>query len=177
MTSKYMALPEGMSENTFDAAIAKFKATLGEDNVMIRKTWFALLKIMMAVPTEEHVPSAVVTATTVEQVQQVVKICNEFKVPVWTISTGRNFGYGSAAPVQRGQIILDLRKMNKILHIDPELCTALVEPGVTYQQLYDYLQDNNIPLMLSFSAPSAIAGPLGNTMDRGVGYTPMASTS
>jgi 4-cresol dehydrogenase (hydroxylating) len=26
--------------------------------------------------------------------------------------------------------------------------------------------------MLSFSAPSAIAGPLGNTMDRGVGYTP-----
>lgn len=178
MTSKYMALPEGMSENTFDAAIAKFKATLGEDNVMIQEDLVRpYSKIMMAVPTEEHVPSAVVTATTVEQVQQVVKICNEFKVPVWTISTGRNFGYGSAAPVQRGQIILDLRKMNKILHIDPELCTALVEPGVTYQQLYDYLQDNNIPLMLSFSAPSAIAGPLGNTMDRGVGYTPMASTS
>ena len=173
MTSKYMALPEGMSENTFDAAIAKFKATLGEDNVMIQEDLVRpYSKIMMAVPTEEHVPSAVVTATTVEQVQQVVKICNEFKVPVWTISTGRNFGYGSAAPVQRGQIILDLRKMNKILHIDPELCTALVEPGVTYQQLYDYLQDNNIPLMLSFSAPSAIAGPLGNTMDRGVGYTP-----
>lgn len=37
MTSKYMALPEGMSENTFDAAIAKFKATLGEDNVMIQE--------------------------------------------------------------------------------------------------------------------------------------------
>ena len=29
-----------------------------------------------------------------------------------------------------------------------------------------------LPLMLSFSAPSAIAGPVGNTMDRGVGYTP-----
>ena len=48
---------------------------------------------------------------------------------------------------------------------------------MTYQQLYDYLEENNIPLMLSFSAPSAIAGPLGNTMDRGVGYTPTASTS
>ncbi|EZQ20311.1 hypothetical protein CF98_01540 [Halopseudomonas bauzanensis] len=31
---------------------------------------------------------------------------------------------------------------------------------------------NNLPVMLSFSAPSAIAGPVGNTMDRGVGYTP-----
>jgi 4-cresol dehydrogenase (hydroxylating) len=67
--------------------------------------------------------------------------------------------------------------MNKILHVDPELCTALVEPGVTYQQLYDYIQEHQLPLMLSFSAPSAIAGPLGNTMDRGVGYTPMANTS
>ena len=50
-------------------------------------------------------PSAVVSATSVEQVQAVVKICNEYKIPVWTISTGRNFGYGSAAPVERGQII------------------------------------------------------------------------
>ena len=173
MTSKYMALPKGMSESSFDAAVADFKKALGEDNVMIKDELVRpYTKVMMAVPTEEHTPSAVVTATTVEQVQQVVKICNEHKVPVWTISTGRNFGYGSAAPVQRGQVILDLRKMNKIIHIDPELCTALVEPGVTYQMLYDYLEENKIPLMLSFSAPSAIAGPLGNTMDRGVGYTP-----
>lgn len=173
MTSKYMALPKGMAESTFDQAIEKFKAALGAENVMIQDEHVRpYTKVMMAVPTEDHTPSAVVTATTVEQVQQVVKICNEYKVPVWTISTGRNFGYGSSAPVARGQIILDLRKMNKILHVDPELCTALVEPGVTYQMLYDYLEENNIPLMLSFSAPSAIAGPLGNTMDRGVGYTP-----
>lgn len=173
MTSKYMALPKGMAESTFDQAVAKFKAALGADNVMIQDEHVRpYTKVMMAVPTEDHTPSAVVTATTVEQVQEVVKICNEFKVPVWTISTGRNFGYGSSAPVARGQVVLDLRKMNKILHIDAELCTALVEPGVTYQQLYDHLEENNIPLMLSFSAPSAIAGPLGNTMDRGVGYTP-----
>ena len=173
MTSKYMALPKGMSESSFDAAIAQFKKALGEDNVMIKDELVRpYTKVMMAVPAEEHTPSAVVTATTVEQVQEVVKICNAHKVPVWTISTGRNFGYGSAAPGQRGQVVLDLRKMNKIIHVDPELCTALVEPGVTYQMLYDYLEENKIPLMLSFSAPSAIAGPLGNTMDRGVGYTP-----
>ncbi len=173
MKSKYMALPKGVSENRFDAAIKKFQAALGADQVLTSVEHLTpYTKVMMAVETAKHTPSAVLTATSVEQVQAVVKICNEYKIPVWTISTGRNFGYGSAAPVERGQIVLDLKKMNKILHIDPELCTALVEPGVTYQMLYDYIEEHKLPLMLSFSAPSAIAGPLGNTMDRGVGYTP-----
>jgi len=173
MKSKYMALPKGVSENRFDAAIKKFQAALGADQVLTSAEHLTpYTKVMMAVETAKHVPSAVLTATSVEQVQAVVRICNEYRIPVWTISTGRNFGYGSAAPVERGQIVLDLKKMNKILHIDPELCTALVEPGVTYQQLYDYIEEHKLPLMLSFSAPSAIAGPLGNTMDRGVGYTP-----
>lgn len=173
MKSKYQALPKGVSENRFDAAIKKFQAALGADQVLTSADHLRpYTKVMMAVPDARHQPSAVVTATSVEQVQAVVKICNEYKIPVWTISTGRNFGYGSAAPVERGQIVLDLKKMNKIIHIDPELCTALVEPGVTYQQLYDYIEENKLPLMLSFSAPSAIAGPVGNTMDRGVGYTP-----
>ena len=62
--------------------------------------------------------------------------------------------------------------MNKILRSIGHVLRHLVEPGVTFQQLYDYIEDNKLGLMLSFSAPSAIAGPLGNTMDRGVGYTP-----
>ena len=173
MASKYLALPKGVTEARFDAAIKKFTAALGKDNVLTSAEHLQpYTKVMMAVDAAKHTPSAVVMATSVEEVQAVVNICNEYKIPVWSISTGRNFGYGSAAPVERGQIVLDLKKMNKIIHIDPELCTALVEPGVTYQMLYDYIEEHKLPLMLSFSAPSAIAGPVGNTMDRGVGYTP-----
>src|SRR5690606_9557886 len=69
-------------------------------------------------------------------------------------------------------VVLDLKRMNRILEVDPELCFALVEPGVTYQQLHDYIRERNYPLWLSVPAPSAIAGPTGNTLDRGVGYTP-----
>ena len=166
-------LPRGVSQQEFQKAIEAFQKLLGDKNVLTRpEQLIAYTKIMMPVDDAEHAPSATLVATTVKQVQEVVKICNTYKIPIWTISTGRNFGYGSAAPHHRGQVILDLKKMNKIIHVDPELCTALVEPGVTYGQLYDYLQENNLPLMLSFSAPSAIAGPVGNTMDRGVGYTP-----
>ncbi|CAM5794559.1 FAD-binding oxidoreductase [Ottowia pentelensis] len=171
--SKFLALPKGVSEARFEAAIRKFQAALGADQVLTSAEHLTpYTKVMMAVDSANHTPSAVVLAKTVEQVQAVVKICNDYKIPVWTISTGRNFGYGSAAPGERGQIVLDLKKMNKILHVDPEMCTALVEPGVTYQQLYDYFEEHKLPFMLSMPAPSAIAGPVGNTMDRGVGYTP-----
>lgn len=166
-------LPKGVVQEEFNQAVEKFRNLLGAENVLVKSDQLAPYnKIMMSVENAAHAPSAALTATTVEQVQGVVKICNEHRIPVWTISTGRNFGYGSAAPVQRGQVILDLKKMNRILKIDPDMCYALVEPGVTYGQLYNYIEDNNLPLMLSFSAPSSIAGPLGNTMDRGVGYTP-----
>lgn len=169
----FEVLPRNIDHEGFEAAIKAFEELLGADEVLLEQQQLRPYnKVMMSAPNRDFAPSAVLTPTTVAQVQGIVKVCNEHKIPIWTISTGRNFGYGSAAPVQRGQVILDLRKMNKILHVDPELCTALVEPGVTYQQLYDYLEDNEIPLMLSFSAPSAIAGPLGNIMDRGVGYTP-----
>src|SRR5690554_2203780 len=166
-------LPRGLTQDEFRQAVEKFRALLGEENVLVdSEHLLPYNKIMMSASNAEHAPSAALTATTVEEVQGIVRICNEHRIPIYPISTGRNFGYGSAAPVQRGQVILDLKKMNRILEVDAEMCYALVEPGVTYQQLYDYIEENGLPLMLSFPAPSAIAGPVGNTMDRGVGYTP-----
>lgn len=166
-------LPAGVSEASFQAALTKLRSLLGADKVLTSDEQLApYCKVMMSAPDEEHQPGAAVLATTVEEVQGIMKICNEFKTPMWPISTGRNFGYGTAAPGTRGQIVLDLKHMNKIIEVDKDLCTALVEPGVTYQQLWNYLKENDIPLWLSCPAPSAIAGPVGNTLDRGVGYTP-----
>ena len=174
MASKYIALPKGISETTFDAAVKDFRRVLGEANVLTSAYQLApYTKIMMPVPEANHTPSAAILATTVGQIQEIVGICNKHKIPVWTISTGKNLGYGSAAPAERGQVVLDLHRMNRILEVDADLCYALVEPGVTYRQLYDYFQEHKLPLWLSVPAPSAIAGPTGNTLDRGVGYTPL----
>jgi 4-cresol dehydrogenase (hydroxylating) len=173
MADKYITLPSGVSERDFDAAISEFRAALGDENVHVEADRLAAYgKIMLPVPDAEHAPSAAISPRSVEQVQSCVAICNKYRVPVWPISTGKNLGYGSAAPGNRGQVVMDLRRMNRILDVDADLCTALVEPGVTYQQLYDYIQERKLPLWLSCPAPSAIAGPLGNTVDRGVGYTP-----
>src|SRR5690554_2230753 len=92
-------LPRGVTQQEFNAAVEKFRALLGNENILVEQQQLVPYnKIMMSVENAAHAPSAAVTATTVEQVQGVVKICNEHRIPVWTISTGRNFGYGSAAP-------------------------------------------------------------------------------
>lgn len=171
--SNFIALPEGVTEETFALAVREFQALLGEERVLVSAQRLApYLKTMMPVSDEDHTPSAAILPTSVEEVQAIVTICGRHKVPLWPISTGKNLGYGSAAPATRGQVVLDLKRMNRILEVDPDLCYALVEPGVTYQQLYDYIAENELNLWLSVPAPSAIAGPTGNTLDRGVGYTP-----
>ena len=109
-------LPRNVVKLNFDKAIEKFKQLLGNDSVLIKNEDLApYMKVMMPKPEAEFAPSAVIQATTVEQVQEIVSICNEFKIPVWSFSTGNNLGYGSAAPHHRGQVILDLKRMNKII--------------------------------------------------------------
>jgi 4-cresol dehydrogenase (hydroxylating) len=172
-TTPRNVLPKGISASDFEQALAQIRTIVGAEYVVAEDTALAPYnKIMMAVPDEQHAPSAAVMPDSVEQIQAIMKVLNQHRIPVYPISTGKNLGYGSAAPVERGQLVMDLRRMNRILDVDADLCTALVEPGVTYQQLYDYLQEKKLPLWFSCPAPSVIAGPLGNMVDRGVGYTP-----
>ena len=123
-------------------------------------------------PSDQLHPVGAVAPRTVEEVQAIVAAANRFRQPIWPISTGKNMGYGTAVPATPGQVVLDLKRMNRILEVDPDLGTCLVEPGVTYQQLKDYLEENNIPLWIDVPTVGPIASPVGNTLDRGVGYTP-----
>ena len=175
-------LPQGVSKADFLAAIARFEQIVGPENVLTAEGRLTpYYKTMMPVDDAAYATSAVLQPTTTEQVQAIVKVCDEFGVPVWPTSTGSNFGYGTYgqgnAEGHRHQVVIDFRHMNRILEVDAELGTALLEPGVTYQQLVDYLEAKNIPLWVSCPAPSAIASPVGNTLDRGVGYTPYGGIS
>ena len=43
---------------------------------------------------DDYTASAVVMPETVEQIQDIVRIANRHKLPLWTHATGRNNGYG-----------------------------------------------------------------------------------
>jgi 4-cresol dehydrogenase (hydroxylating) len=166
-------LPEGVTAAQFERALQEFRRILGQEFVLsgLDET-VSYRKVMIAVPEMDMAPSGALLPHTVEQIQSILKVCNQYRIAVWTISTGKNFGYGSAAPATRGQMVLDLRRMNKIIEVDPVLGTALVEPGVTYRQLRDYLDERGYKFWIDVPSPSAIVGPVGNTLERGVGYTP-----
>lgn len=74
------------------------------------------------------VPAVVVLPRTVEQVQHVMRIATELRVPV--VPQGARSGLSGAANASDGCIIVSLTKMDRILEIDPVNRIAVVEPGV-----------------------------------------------
>ncbi len=166
-------LPEGVSSTSFARALGELRHAVGAAYVLAdREQLVPYEKIMLPAAEGEYEPSAAVLPASVQDVQGVLAVCGKYRIPLWPISTGHNFGYGAAAPATRGQLILDLKRMDRILEVDPVLCTALVEPGVTYQQLHDHLKDRNIALWLDFPDDGPLVGPVGNTLERGTGSTP-----
>ena len=74
-------------------------------------------------------------AGTLEEVQAIVRLANEHRVPIWTTSQGRNNGYGGSSPRVQGSVVMNLRRMNRVLEINEELGYAVVEPGVSWFDL------------------------------------------
>src|SRR6202012_1061320 len=97
--------------------------------------------------TEERIASAAVAPFTAEEVQAVMRIANAKHIPIYPISTRKNLGYGGAAPVLSGSVVLDLKRMNRILEIDERNAYALVEPGVSYFDLYRAIQEKVLNLL------------------------------
>src|SRR5690606_18795596 len=124
----------------------------------------------LAVDDGPHLPAGAIAPTTVEEVQAALRASNQFKVPVWPISRGKTLGYGGSAPLLSGSVVMDLSRMKKI-EFDEEFGTVLLEPGVGFYDLYDFIQKNRLPYWLS-TPGNSWGSVVGNALDRGVGYTP-----
>lgn len=117
-------------------------------------------------------PLAVVRPAGAGEVAQLVRIAAAHRLAVYPLSTGKNWGYGDACAVGAGQVILDLSRMNRIVHVDAELAYAVIEPGVTQRQLSDFLRDNGYPLWADCTGAGPDTSYVGNIMERGFGHSP-----
>ena len=180
-----LILPPGIDSETFKNFTLKLADAVGQENVTVITKDEELDQESYLDPSKAHdmyyilekqyfVSSAIVAPRNAADVQAVMRLCNEFEIPVWPFSIGRNLGYGGAAPRVPGSLGMDMgRNMNKILKVDVDGAYALVEPGVTYFDLHDYLVKNNLRDRLWLDVPDLGGGSvLGNTLERGVGYTP-----
>ena len=166
-------LPAGVSERDFQAAIKELEGIVGrewtftsDEDVQLYRDGYSPLWG----EAEERVASAAVAPSTVEQVQAIVKTANKYAIPLYPISTGRNLTYGGSAPTYSGSVVVDLKRMNRILNVSERDKTCLVEPGVSYFDMYRHLRTNKIKLWIDTADPGW-GGLMGNALDRGGGYT------
>lgn len=113
--------------------------------------------------------TAIIFPNNLEELKKCLLVANIYKIPIYPISKGKNWGYGSKVPVQTNSLIIDLSKINKILDYNEELGYVAVEPGVTFQQLFDFLREKNSNLIISVTGSSKESSLIGNTVDRGIG--------
>ena len=107
-----------------------------------------------------------------EQVSHVMRIANTYGVPVYPVSSGKNWGYGSRVPATSGCALVDLSALKRIVEFNESLGYVTVEPGVTQQDLYDTLQTRGSKLWMDATGSSPQCSLIGNAMERGFGHTP-----
>jgi glycolate dehydrogenase FAD-linked subunit len=78
-------------------------------------------------------PRAVVVPETAQEVIDVVRICNEERMPFVARGSGTSLSGGSL-PVAGG-IVITLNRLNRVLRVDPNERVAVVEPGVINLQV------------------------------------------
>ena len=162
-----MAAPPGVTERDFSSALEEFGNAVGTEWVFTSDEDVNLYRDAYSPfwgEAEDRVPSAAVAPASVEQVQAIVRIANAYKIPLWTVSTGRNLGYGGSAPVYSGSVVVDLKRMNRILEVNDKTHYAVVEPGVSYFDLYRYIQEHKLNVWIDPADPGW-GSPIGNALE------------
>ncbi len=120
---------------------------------------------ILSVYTGNELPSLVVWPSCSEDVVKLVKWANKNSVPIIPVSSGGPKLRGSSLPKVKNAVIADMSKMRKILRIDRKNKVAMVEPGVTYNELILNLEKEGLrPLMPLL--PKASKSVLSSCLDR-----------
>jgi len=112
-------------------------------------------------------PDFVVLPQTTEEVSQVVRLSDETGLPITPRGGGTGM-FGASVP-NRGGVLIDLRKMSKVIAFDAENRTATVEAGATWAAVEGYLRSKGFALpVVPAAAPASTVG--GAINGGGVGY-------
>ena len=99
---------------------------------------------------------AVVFPETNQEVSQILRLCNEHKIPVVPFGTGTSLE-GNVVGNEKG-ITISLEKMNKVLSVNAEDFDCRVQACVTKEQLNEYLREDGVFFPIDPGANAAIGG-------------------
>jgi len=146
--------------------VKAFQDIVGAENVSDAKPVVEAYVTRAIMDVSSQAPGVVVRPKSVEEIQRVLLLANEKKIPVVPHSGG--LSGGEATPTGEGAVLLDLRRMNKIIEVNTDARYIIVEPGVTSAQAWKHMQDNHPeyrPGIPDGAPPSATV--VGDHLDRG----------
>ncbi|MBI4569120.1 MAG: FAD-binding oxidoreductase [Planctomycetes bacterium] len=107
-------------------------------------------------------PAVVVRVTLADQVPPILRLAQAEGTPVTPVLAASNVG-GLCIPTSGG-IVLDLSPMNRILEVNEADRFMVIEPGVTWQQVRDYLDARHPGLRFGYSLSPPDTTVLGNCL-------------
>lgn len=90
----------------------------------------------------QALPDAVISPRNTQEISEIVKICNEYKIPIIPRGSGTNLAAGTCPT--SGGIVLVFNHMNKIIEIDESNLTITVQPGVITQTLISEVEKRGL---------------------------------
>lgn len=92
------AVPPGVTEEGLEKALDAFVAALGAEKVASDDETLKAYRDPYQISTwTTNLAAAVIKPTSTEEVQEIVRLANEHRIPLWPIGRGKNNGYGGAA--------------------------------------------------------------------------------
>lgn len=124
-TPEQASIPAAVAEKA--SVVAALKRVMSADSVLVSEEELRPYECD-GLSAYRELPMVVVLPSDVEQVEAVLRVAREKKVPVVTRGAGTSLS-GGALPRPDG-IVMSLAKLNRIISIDPVGRSAVVEPGV-----------------------------------------------
>ncbi|MCB1774224.1 MAG: FAD-binding oxidoreductase [Gammaproteobacteria bacterium] len=161
-----------MNASPIEYAISQWQQAIGEERVVtdansLRDACADTSPLVRKIP-------CVLRPGSEKDVRQIVRIAADTGVALFPVSTGRNWGYGTANPTADDCAMVDLSGMRSILEFDEDLGWVTLEPGVTQQQLSDFFAERGVDFLVPVTGAGPDCSLIGNALERGYGITPIA---
>ncbi|HQW83723.1 MAG TPA: FAD-linked oxidase C-terminal domain-containing protein [Ferruginibacter sp.] len=121
--------------------IESFKKISGDTNVLVDKESLAAYD-HDETENLHFLPDIVIKPRSAAEISAIMKICNEFKIPVTPRGAGTGLS-GGALP-HLGGVLLSMERMNAILEIDERNLQVTTEPGVITEVLQNAVKEKGL---------------------------------
>ena len=129
------------NKQTAASHLDAFQKIIGEEYVFVDEE---VLSNYASDETEDlhFLPDVVLKPETAEEISAIMKLCNQYKIPVTPRGAGTGLS-GGALP-HLGGVLLSVERMNKILLIDERNLQVTTEPGIITEVLQNAVKEKGL---------------------------------